>query len=185
MKFKTLHARNPNLTTAEVCRIERLEQQIRLILAVGEARGRVKTLLAEDRAAEGGARALRKEARRAIDRVKREKAVETVKHDAPGLIVPAPVLLRRLGLAPGSVLPFDHVPRSLRNLAVGESAGSDWNAETTARTLPAALYQVDPGPPVMVTRIAPDPTEPELDVPAGDSSAPAAGAQVAPETAPA
>lgn len=184
MKFKSLHARNKNLTIAEVLKIERLEKRIQLIIALAEARAGLRSLKFGVRMNAREEKAVRERLRREKNEVKREKAARVLSKDAPGLIVPAPVLLRRLGLAAGAVLPFDCVPDRWRHLAVGESAGSDWTAEVTARSLPPDLYRVDPGPPVMVTRIAPDPTEPELDVPAGELD-PAPGAQVAPETAPA
>lgn len=171
MRIRTVHRKNPILSTSAILKIEALERRIQKIIAAETASRRELDAVKRpgERRASQAARARTLERQQATARAREFKA----RKEAPRI--------------PCLALPWNRIPAAFRSLHVGESRESFWPELSAREMLPPDLYAVDPGPPVMVRRIAPDPEEP-----AGASSEPAAGeldaaagAQVAPETAPA
>ena len=170
MKIKSFKARDPDITLATALKVQALERKIDRLIALDKARANVQRI---KQAGQRGYRSKKKASDKPAQTSEIAPAATTHK--------PRPAAFDRSQIVPGSnALPWKFVPAFFRKLAVGDSVESIWPAHATLENLPPTLYAVDPGPPVMVRRIAPDPEEP-----AGASSEPAAGelAQVAPESA--
>lgn len=142
MKIKSFRSRDPDLSTATVAKIEALSRKIDRLIALDKARANVRKI------------------KQAGQRSYRGKGSKPAAIVAPVKVAPS-VTGSRL---PALALTWRMVPNHFRRLAIGQSIESIWSAESSSRSLPSDLYRVDPGPPVMVTRIAADPLD---EAPAG------------------